>query len=198
MGARTHRRQDARGGDRAVLRQTIDHRFPRLKRKCASSMAFPKAPYTSTLRLTAAPSFKSTTTCPNRPPIPLPRVGACCWYPASATRVRSIGRVAGKAQHESCVRVPTARLGQPRVRRLAASSGVGGARAAPDTLIAAHSLGCLLVAHWLARTSVRIAGALLVAIPDPERRQLPAPGRRFLSAASEKPAVCEHRRRQHR
>lgn len=36
----------------------------------------------------------------------------------------------------------------------------------PNTLLIAHSLSCLLVAHWAAQTQLRIAGALLVAPPD--------------------------------
>jgi uncharacterized protein len=40
-------------------------------------------------------------------------------------------------------------------------------------LIAAHSLGCLLVVHWLARTSLKIAGAMLVAVPDPNGPNFP-------------------------
>lgn len=38
--------------------------------------------------------------------------------------------------------------------------------AGPDVLLAAHSMGCLLVAHWAARTRLTIRGALLVAVPD--------------------------------
>jgi hypothetical protein len=53
-------------------------------------------------------------------------------------------------------------------------------RVAPaDVLIAAHSLGALLVTHWLARTGVRIGGALLVAVPDPEAPSFPAQARGF-------------------
>jgi len=37
----------------------------------------------------------------------------------------------------------------------------------PDTVLVAHSLGCLLVPHWAAHTSLRIRAALLVAVPDP-------------------------------
>jgi uncharacterized protein len=45
-------------------------------------------------------------------------------------------------------------------------------------LLAAHSLGCLTVAHWAARhasaaTRARIAGALLVAVPDPHGPEFP-------------------------
>jgi predicted alpha/beta hydrolase family esterase len=46
--------------------------------------------------------------------------------------------------------------------------------AGPQALIAAHSLGSLLVVHWLARTLLKIAGALLVAVPDPDGSNFPA------------------------
>lgn len=42
------------------------------------------------------------------------------------------------------------------------------AQAGPDTVLVAHSMACLLVAHWVAATSLRISGALLVAAPDPD------------------------------
>lgn len=49
--------------------------------------------------------------------------------------------------------------------------------AAPATpvLLAAHSLGCQLVAAWAghSRLTARVAGALLVAPPDTERAELP-------------------------
>ena len=48
-----------------------------------------------------------------------------------------------------------------------ASSGAG-------SILVAHSLGCLLVAHWLQATRLRVAGALLVAVPDPASAQFPA------------------------
>ncbi len=48
-----------------------------------------------------------------------------------------------------------------------------------DVLIAAHSLGTLLVTHWLASTDVKIGGALLVAVPDPEAPSFPAQARGF-------------------
>jgi len=37
----------------------------------------------------------------------------------------------------------------------------------PKTILVAHSLGCLLVAHWAAASSHQVAAALLVAPPDP-------------------------------
>jgi predicted alpha/beta hydrolase family esterase len=42
-----------------------------------------------------------------------------------------------------------------------------------DTLIVAHSFGCLAVAHWATRHSPRIRGALLTAVPDPSASAFP-------------------------
>jgi len=52
--------------------------------------------------------------------------------------------------------------------------------AKPPVLVA-HSLGCLLVVHWAARFPSAIAGAFLVAVPDPDGGNFP------LEAASFKP-----------
>ncbi|MGN6703122.1 MAG: RBBP9/YdeN family alpha/beta hydrolase [Burkholderiaceae bacterium] len=46
--------------------------------------------------------------------------------------------------------------------------------AGPQTILVAHSMGCLVVAHWAARTALRAAGALLVAVPDPDGLNFPA------------------------
>lgn len=46
-------------------------------------------------------------------------------------------------------------------------------------VLAAHSLGCYLVAHWAATHHRPITGALLVAPPDLERTDLPLPLLRF-------------------
>lgn len=43
----------------------------------------------------------------------------------------------------------------------------------PRTLLVAHSLACLQVAHWAAQTSLSIDGAFLVAPPNPEREDFP-------------------------
>ena len=37
----------------------------------------------------------------------------------------------------------------------------------PETVLVAHSLACLLVAHWAASSTLLVHGALLVAVPDP-------------------------------
>lgn len=50
---------------------------------------------------------------------------------------------------------------------------------AGGVLLAAHSLGCLTVAHWAANdastaTRAKVAGALLVALPDPHGADFPS------------------------
>lgn len=44
----------------------------------------------------------------------------------------------------------------------------------PDTVIVAHSLGCLLTAYWAAETRYSVRGALLVAPPNLSRPDAPA------------------------
>jgi len=53
--------------------------------------------------------------------------------------------------------------------------GAHPAKGVPDIALAAHSLGCHLVAAWAAhsRYTARVRGALLVAPPDLERPQAP-------------------------
>ena len=41
------------------------------------------------------------------------------------------------------------------------------AQAGEHVVLVAHSLGCLLVAHWAAQTKLKVKGAMLVAPPSP-------------------------------
>lgn len=45
--------------------------------------------------------------------------------------------------------------------------------AGPSTILVAHSLACLLVAHWAAKTNLQIKAALLVAVPNPKNPIFP-------------------------
>lgn len=47
------------------------------------------------------------------------------------------------------------------------------ASARSNFVLAAHSLACLVVAHWAASSTRKIKGALLVAPPDPEGSNFP-------------------------
>ncbi|RXT33627.1 RBBP9/YdeN family alpha/beta hydrolase [Bradyrhizobium betae] len=53
------------------------------------------------------------------------------------------------------------------------------ARCATPPVLVAHSLACLLVAHWAARFSSAIAGAFLVAVPDPDGANFPVEATSF-------------------
>lgn len=47
-------------------------------------------------------------------------------------------------------------------------------RSGERSVLVAHSLACLQVAHWAAQTAHRIRAALLVAVPDPSGPSFPA------------------------
>jgi predicted alpha/beta hydrolase family esterase len=49
----------------------------------------------------------------------------------------------------------------------------------PNTFLAAHSLACLLIAHWATVTQSVIRGALLVAPPDPDSNFFPSSASSF-------------------
>lgn len=53
------------------------------------------------------------------------------------------------------------------------------AKTGESPVLVAHSLGCLCVAHWAARTGFHIKGALLVAPPNPEKADFPSAARGF-------------------
>lgn len=62
---------------------------------------------------------------------------------------------------------------QPRLEDWLANLEHAVADGGPLTRIAAHSLGCLLVAHWSARSRLPLRAALLVAVPDPAGPHFP-------------------------
>lgn len=49
----------------------------------------------------------------------------------------------------------------------------------PETILVAHSLACLMVAHWAAGTKLTIRGALLVSVPDPDGSNFPVDAKNF-------------------
>lgn len=52
-------------------------------------------------------------------------------------------------------------------------------------LLVAHSLACLLVAHWAHRSVLVPKGAFLVAVPDPQSASFPATARGFVQVPME-------------
>ncbi len=64
---------------------------------------------------------------------------------------------------------------QPDLADWIAATDAAVARCAAPPILLAHSLGCLLVAHWAAaRGGSGVAGAMLVAVPDPSLPIFPA------------------------
>jgi uncharacterized protein len=63
---------------------------------------------------------------------------------------------------------------QPKLDDWIAALDRAVATAAEPAVLVAHSLACLLVAHWVARGAARVAGAFLVAVPDPDGPVFPA------------------------
>jgi uncharacterized protein len=61
------------------------------------------------------------------------------------------------------------------VRRLEVAVQLSG----PYTILIAHSLACLLVAHWAAESRTQIKAAFLVAVPDPSGPLFPLEARGF-------------------
>ncbi|MES2104971.1 MAG: alpha/beta hydrolase [Pseudomonadota bacterium] len=49
----------------------------------------------------------------------------------------------------------------------------------PATVLVAHSLGCLALAHWVAQATHPVRGALLVAVPDPHGPAFPEAAQGF-------------------
>lgn len=63
---------------------------------------------------------------------------------------------------------------QPELEDWIAALDRAVAQAPEPPLLVAHSLSCLLVAHWAARSQAAVRGALLVAVPDPRGPEFPA------------------------
>lgn len=62
--------------------------------------------------------------------------------------------------------------------------------AGPGAVLVAHSLACLQVVHWAEGTSLKIAGAFLVAPPNPDRPDFPSVAHSF-RGVSRKKLLCK-------
>ncbi len=59
-------------------------------------------------------------------------------------------------------------------------------QAGPDVILVAHSLACLVVAHWAAQTHAPIQAALLVAVPDSSGPNFPAEASGFAATPTKR------------
>ena len=75
--------------------------------------------------------------------------------------------------NENYIRVNQLNWDNPNCSEWCASLEESVKSAGPDTILVAHSLACLLVAHWAAETHLKIKAALLVAVPNPKNPVFP-------------------------
>ncbi|THK37240.1 serine hydrolase family protein [Ensifer sp. MPMI2T] len=59
------------------------------------------------------------------------------------------------------------------------------AAAPKPPILVAHSLACLLVAHWQQASTLTVAGAFLVAVPDPQAAAFPNEAQSFANPPTE-------------
>ena len=75
--------------------------------------------------------------------------------------------------HPEFQRVPERDWEHPVRRGWVAALEAAVRQAGSRTILVAHSLACLQVAHWAAKTRLKVQSALLVAPPDPKRKAFP-------------------------
>ncbi|GAA1834357.1 RBBP9/YdeN family alpha/beta hydrolase [Agromyces salentinus] len=83
------------------------------------------------------------------------------------------------------IRIAPSSWDEPRLDDWLAAVDRASAVAGDDTVIVAHSMGCLVAGEWLARNPGRASAVLLVAPPDPD-------GERYPDAASEFARIGRH------
>ena len=78
-----------------------------------------------------------------------------------------------EAANREFVRVPQRDWDRPVCEEWFGVLETSVARVGAGAVLVAHSLACLLVAHWAARTQLVVKGALLVAPPNPDNANFP-------------------------
>jgi uncharacterized protein len=76
-------------------------------------------------------------------------------------------------EHPAYVRVEQRDWDNPVCDEWVAALERAAQAAGPQCVLVAHSLACLVVAHWAARPHAPVAAALLVAVPDPSGPSFP-------------------------
>ena len=89
-----------------------------------------------------------------------------------------------EARHPSFLRLQQQDWDQPIASVWSEALEEAVAAAGSGVVIAAHSLGCLLVVDWAGRTTLPIRGALLVSVPDPAGPIFPTEATGFSEVAS--------------
>jgi predicted alpha/beta hydrolase family esterase len=76
-------------------------------------------------------------------------------------------------QHAGVARVEQADWDHPQCETWVQALDAAIARAPQPPVVVAHSLGCLALAHWAARSTRAVHALLLVAVPDPQASHFP-------------------------
>lgn len=84
-----------------------------------------------------------------------------------------------EAQDPAFCRFAPSSWGAPELNDWMTALSAAVSRSASLPVLVAHSLGCLLVAHWAARSDLAIAGAFLVSVPDPSGPNFPSEASSF-------------------
>ncbi len=78
-----------------------------------------------------------------------------------------------QARHPHWRRVVQADWNHPRCEEWVEAFEATMANCSVPPIIVAHSIGCLVIAHWASRSARTIRGAFLVAVPDPHAPAFP-------------------------
>lgn len=84
-----------------------------------------------------------------------------------------------EARHPAWRRVDLGQWNAPVCRNWMRTLDEAVQRCSAPPILVAHSLACLLVAHWAGPSRVPIAGAFLVAVPEPASPSFPATAQGF-------------------
>jgi uncharacterized protein len=99
-------------------------------------------------------------------------------------------QTAWQAQHSGLVRVMQRDWDHPVCDEWVETLDQAVERAVAPPILVAHSLGCLTVAHWAARSARPCFAVLLVAVPDPSGPAFPKEAVGFSLVPL---ALCDHR-----
>jgi uncharacterized protein len=97
-----------------------------------------------------------------------------------------------EARHPGVSRVMQADWDHPVCHEWADRLDAAVKAAEQPPIVVAHSLGCLVVAHWAARAHAPAHAALLVAVPDPEGPRFPPEARGFGPVPRSLPGLRAH------
>ncbi|WP_198148076.1 RBBP9/YdeN family alpha/beta hydrolase [Elstera litoralis] len=98
----------------------------------------------------------------------------------------SIGKAGWEAEDGRLRRFQPRDWDDPELGDWIAALDCAVAAAKGPRVLVAHSLACLLVAHWLLASPLPVAGVVLVSTPDPEGAKFPPQAKSFANPPTQK------------